>query len=292
LSDPKVYLDLTFLNNFIMDFIILWATSRLSGLKPNHTRLAIAAAMGAAYAVGYVWLTKSLLFSLTGKIVFSLLMVIIAINPVRWQDYGKVLLYFYVINFTVAGATIAASSLLEGSVVENISPAIWIVVAIVAALAIGLFAGRYVKDHLLPELLKFQVVLRFGNQHCAGHGFVDTGNALKDPLTRRPVIVAEYALIKSCLPQDLQHMMEGNQNEEALLEQIMSSSWANRLRLIPFSSIGRKNGMLLGIRADEVVLNIGSKDIMHKNAVVGIYREQLNPQGNYQLLIPADMVEG
>lgn len=292
MSDPKVYLDLTFLNNFIMDFIILWATSRLSGVRPNYTRIAIAAAMGAAYAVGYVWLSGNPLFSLTGKIVFSLLMVILAINPARWQDYGKVLLYFYVINFTVAGATIAASSLLAGTVVESVFPAIWIFVAVLAALAIGLFAGRYVKEHLLPGLLKFQVVLRFGKQHCTGHGFVDTGNALKDPLTRRPVIVAEYTLIKSCLPQDLQNLVEGNQNEEAILEQIMSSSWANRLRLIPFSSIGRKNGMLLGVRADEVVLNIGSKDILHKNAVVGIYREQLNPQGNYQLLIPADMVEG
>lgn len=292
MNNPKVYLDLTFLNNFIMDFIILWATSRLSGLRPNHALIAMAAALGAAYAVGFVWLTGNPLFSLTGKIVFSLVMVILAIRPGRWQDYGKVLLYFYVINFTVAGATIAASSLLEGTVIENIFPAIWIFVAILAALAIGLFAGRYVKDHLLPGLLKFQVVLRFGKQHCTGHGFVDTGNALKDPLTRRPVIVAEYDLIKSCLPADLQNMMEGNQNEEAMLELIMSSSWANRLRLIPFSSIGRKNGMLLGVRADEVVLNIGSKDIMHKNAVVGIYREQLNPQGNYQLLIPADMVEG
>ncbi len=292
MSDSKVYLDLTFLNNFIMDFVILWATSRLSGLRPNHARLAVAAALGAAYAVGYVWLRGNPLFSLTGKIVFSLFMVMLAIRPGRWQDYGKVLLYFYLINFTVAGATIAASSLLAGTVIESLFPAVWILVAVFAALAIGLFAGRYVKDHLLPGLLKFQVDLRFGKQHCCGHGFVDTGNALKDPLTRRPVIVAEYALIKSCLPQDLQHMMEGTQSEEAMLEQIMNSSWANRLRLIPFSSIGRKNGMLLGVRADEVVLNIGSKDILHRNAVVGIYREQLNPQGNYQLLIPADMVEG
>ncbi len=292
MNNPKVYLDLTFLNNFIMDFIILWATARLSGLKPKHSRIAVASVLGAAYAVGYVWLAGSLIFSLTGKIVVSVIMVILAIKPARWQDYSKVLLYFYLINFTVAGATIAFSSLLADTEVARFFPAIWIVVAVLAALAIGLFAGRYVKDHLLPGLLKFQVVLRFGKQHCMGHGFVDTGNSLKDPLTRKPVIVAEYGLIKPCLPLELQNMVEKDQSEEALLEQIIASSWANRLRLIPFSSIGRKNGMLLGVRADEVVLNIGSKDIMHKNAVIGIYREQLNPQGNYQMLIPADMVEG
>jgi len=252
----------------------------------------VASVLGAAYAVGYVWLQGSPMFSLTGKIVVSVILVILAIKPTRWQDYGKILLYFYLINFTVAGATIALSSLLTGTGSVQFFPAIWIVVAVLAALGIGLFAGRYVKDHLLPGLLKFQVVLRFGKQHCIGHGFVDTGNSLKDPLTRKPVIVAEYELIKPCLPPELQNMVEKEQSEEALLEQIMASSWANRLRLIPFSSIGRKNGMLLGVRADEVVLNIGSRDIMHTNTVIGIYRERLNPQGTYQLLIPADMVEG
>lgn len=292
MSNPEVYLDLTFLNNFIMDFIILWATSRLSGIKPHYTRIIVASILGGIYAVGYVWQLESVLYSLSAKIAASVLMVVVAIRPLRWQDYGKILLYFYLINFTVAGAAIAFSFLLSDTAAARLFPGMWIMVAMLAALAIGMFAGRYVKNHLLPGLLKFQVELRFGKNCCRGHGFVDTGNALKDPLTSKPVIVAEYNLIKECLPHDLRMMVEVNHSEGAMLDQIIASSWAHRLRLIPFSSIGRKNGMLLGIRADEVVLNIGSKDIQHKNAVIGIYREQLNSQGSYQLLIPADMVEG
>ena len=115
MNHPTVYLDLTFLNNFIMDYIILWATSRLSGLKPHHARIAVASLMGAAYAVGYLCFQGSALFSLTGKIVVSVILVTLAIKPARWQDYSKILLYFYLINFTVAGATIALSSLLAGT---------------------------------------------------------------------------------------------------------------------------------------------------------------------------------
>lgn len=292
MANSEVYLDLTFLNNFIMDFIILWATSRLSGVKPHYTRITVAALLGALYAALYLWQMGGILYSLAAKIAVSLIIVYIAIRPLHMKDYGKVLLYFYLINFTVAGATIAISYLLPNMAAQGSFPGLWIMVAGLTALAIGLFAGRYVKNHLLPGLLKFQVELRFGGNRCYGHGFVDTGNALKDPLTSKPVIVAEYDLIKDCLPQDLRDMTEADHSEGAMLEQIMGSSWAHRLRLIPFTSIGKKNGMLLGIRADEVVLNIGSKDIQHKNAVVGIYREQLNPQGSYQLLIPADMVEG
>ena len=65
-----------------------------------------------------------------------------------------------------------------------------------AALAIGMFAGRYQRAFIAWSV-EIPVVLRFGKQHCTGHGFVDTGNALKDPLTSKPVIVAEYELIKA-----------------------------------------------------------------------------------------------
>ena len=230
------------------------------------------------------------MFSLTGKIVVSVILVTLAIKPARWQDYSKILLYFYLINFTVAGATIALSSLLAGTGSVQFFPAIWIVVAVLAALAIGMFAGRYIKEHLLPGLLKFPVVLRFGKQHCTGHGFVDTGNALKDPLTSKPVIVAEYELIKPCLPPELQNLVEKAPRKPVRADH--SQQLGQSPETYTVFLYWEKNGMLLGVRADEVVLNIGTKDIMHTNTVIGIYRERLNPQGSYQLLIPADMVEG
>ena len=148
-----------------MDYIILWATSRLSGLKPHHARIAVASLMGAAYAVGYLCFQGSALFSLTGKIVVSVILVTLAIKPARWQDYSKILLYFYLSNFTLAGATISLSSLLPGTGSVQLFPAIWIVLAVLAALSIWMFAGRYFKEQLMPVLLIFPVLMSFGNQH-------------------------------------------------------------------------------------------------------------------------------
>ena len=84
--------------------------------------------------------------------------------------------------------------------------------------------------------------------------------------------------------------MEGFHDESEMLDELINSSWANRLRIIPFTSIGKKNGILVGVRADEVILNIGPQNVFHKNMVIGIYKEKLSLKENYQLLIPAEMV--
>lgn len=292
MQGPEVFADLTFVNNFIMDFILLWAAVRLAGISVHLNRLLSAALLGGLYAVGFLWQPWPWLYTFSAKIVISIVMVIIAIPTTRWTEYLKCLVYFYIVNFTVAGATIALSFLLSGTKAVTIFRGSWIVFALIMASGIGMFGGRYIRQHLLPGLLKFSVQLRFGTRSCQGQGFVDTGNALKDPLTNKPVIVAEYALLKHCLPYEFQQAVEVNANEEALLDDLISTGWANRLRLIPFTSIGRKNGMLLGIRADEVVMTLGSKNVSYKDTVIGIYRDQLNPKGTYQMLIPRDMVEG
>ena len=55
----------------------------------------------------------------------------------------------------------------------------------VAALGlIAFYAERYFAQTVLPTLLKYRVKLRFADKTCQGEGFLDTGNGLRDPLTR------------------------------------------------------------------------------------------------------------
>ncbi|ABI68154.1 sigma-E processing peptidase SpoIIGA [Syntrophomonas wolfei] len=288
---PEVYADLSFAINFIMDFCILWATARLTGSQVVYKRIVFASFLGGIYALAYLIPGMEYWFSLFFKILFSCLMIIIALYPQNWAEFRKAFLYFYAINFIVAGASMAISYLL----IDKQSGAnlwyLWLPGGILTALAIGIFGQKYLLRQVLPALLRFDVELRFNNYHCQGKGFLDTGNNLRDPITNRPVIVAEYQFLKSCLPEDLREVLEIKQDENTMLDALGGCSWANRLRLIPFSSIGKKNGILLGVRADEIVVNNGSKDVFHQNMVVGIYREKLSSQGEYQFLIPAEIIE-
>ena len=74
-------------------------------------------------------------------------------------------------------------------------------------------------------------------------------------------------------------------------DKLSQSIWSNRLRLIPFTSIGKKNGLLVGVRADAIKVIIGKKDIEHKNMVIGIYQDRLSKEDKYQLLIPCEILD-
>jgi stage II sporulation protein GA (sporulation sigma-E factor processing peptidase) len=287
---PKVYADVTFAINLLMDFIILWATARLAGSRVLYFRLFTAALLGAVYSVLYLYFAMTLYYSVPAKLLFSCLLLVIGLAPHSWTEFKKALVYFYGISFTVAGASIAASYLAAVPGQGFSFSYLWLLAGATFALLIGVFGEKYLLRRIVPNLLRFGVELRFGAHSCNGQGFLDTGNGLKDPLTKRPVVVAEYEFLKPCLPQDFQQAFDDNRDEDDILNRLSHSSWANRLRIIPFSSIGRKNGILVGVRADSILVNMGKKNVLHNNVVIGIYRDKLSQDGSYHLLIPSEIV--
>lgn len=287
---PKVYADVTFMINLVMDFVILWATARLVGIRLLYLRLFTAALLGAIYSVFYLYLAMTPFYSVPAKILFSCLILFIGLKPQTWTEFKKALVYFYGISFAVAGASIAVSYLMITPGESFKFSYLLLLVGAIFALLIGIYGEKYLLRRIVPSLLRFGVELRFGAQSCNGQGFLDTGNGLKDPLTRRPVVVAEYEFLKQCLPRDFQQAFDDNQDEDDILDHLSQSSWANRLRIIPFSSIGRKNGILVGVRADAIMVHTGKKNVLHNNVVIGIYRDKLSQDGSYHLLIPSEIV--
>jgi stage II sporulation protein GA (sporulation sigma-E factor processing peptidase) len=210
MDGPKVFADITFIVNFTMDFIILWATAKISGVKPVYSRIGLAAALGGIYAVGYLFPELHKWYTLYMKVFFSCVMVIIGLWPSNWTDFKKIFLYFYGINFMVAGASIAASYLFSADNAQVKFSYFWLLGGIFCALGIGIYGEKYLVQRVIPHLLNYHVELRFDQMKCNGKGLLDTGNRLRDPLTNKPVIVAEYNLIRSCLPEDFVTAIESN----------------------------------------------------------------------------------
>lgn len=291
MNQPVVYADVTFLVNFIMDYIILWSTSKLTGRKTDYWRFAGMAILGGIYGVGNLFPHLNGLYSWPAKIVVSLAIVMLAFPPRGWPDFSKTLLAFFGVSFVAAGATVALGFQFNQAVGDRGGALWWLLGGILGAVVVGYQGEKYLARKLIPALLKHQVELHFGHKVCRGKGFLDTGNHLRDPLTHRPVVVAEYELLKNCIPRDCQAIMENNGDQNDVLEALSSSSWANRLRLIPFTSIGQKNGMMVGFRCDQVIIDSRLPSAIYKNLVVGIYLDRLTVEDDYQLLIPSEILQ-
>ena len=74
------------------------------------------------------------------------------------------------------------------------------------------------------------------------------------------------------------------------MENLSGSSWAPRLRLIPFSALGTKGGLLLAFRPDVIEVMHGAELIRTSQAVVGIFPGELSGDGSYRGLLHPDIL--
>ena len=285
-----MYADLTFLINVIMDFVILWTTAKLTGMAVNYRRLAAAAVLGGVYAVGCLFPQLAPWYQLPAKVVVSSLLVIFAYCPASWKQFWAAFACFYGVSFAVGGAVIGSSYFLRASL-PGLQPSYpWLAVGILGAFVLGRAGEKYFLESFVPRVACFPVSLTFGQWACKGEGFLDTGNNLTDPLTGRPVIIVEYSLLRSCLPQDVKTALDRVAEGEDYLQAMPQTGWAHRLRLIPFTSIGRKHGLLPGLRCDSVVIDTGFRSVCQRNVVVGIHWDKLSPEGKFQMLLPCEIL--
>ena len=116
---------------------------------------------------------------------------------------------------------------------------------------------------------------------------LDTGNLLKEPITGKSVIVVEKIQLYKILPENILDNISNILNGENT--ELLNNEYLSRFKIIPFSSLGKQNGMLLGFVPDKVVIE-GEKEI--KDVVIGIYEKSLTKNGAYTALIGLDLIEG
>ena len=123
---------------------------------------------------------------------------------------------------------------------------------------------------------------------------IDTGNMLKDPITGAPVVVVEKEILQDIIPRGvLEHLekwMGGEQIDEEFRKE--NIEYMSKLRVIPFTSLGKQNGMLIGLKANKLILEKEEEVEEIKNIIIGIYDKPFSKKGNYHALIGLDIWEG
>ena len=84
---PVVYADAVFLENLAVDYILLIAASRISGVPARRWRAAAAAALGGVYALVSVLAPGGVLTSFFVKLSVGLVMVV-TVFGLRWPSHS------------------------------------------------------------------------------------------------------------------------------------------------------------------------------------------------------------
>ncbi len=293
MGETIVYADLSFIINYLIDASILWASARLCGARINWRRILGISFIGALYGILILFPACSFLYSFPIKVVFSMLLVYFGHGSRSIREFFKGMVGFYLLSFTAVGATLGLEQYMASAEPGNNWK--YLMFSIVMLIILAWYIEKSWAQKLITSKLKYNVTIKISGSDCTGQGFLDTGNSLRDPLTGKAVLVAEHESIIDCLPVELKSLIVDREiTAEQILAIVEGSNLGNRLRIIPFSSVGNEGGFMLGVRADEVIIQPQGSKIneykVNKNIVVALCMQKLSKDNSFSMLVPMALI--
>lgn len=293
-----VYLDLPLLGSllgWIQDSALLWMVAQISGVKVNLKRLVLGGAIGGIFQLVllinqasdgllYPWILSPPVF----LIVIPALMICAVFLPANTQKILRVAGYFYILSFLLSGIHWGFDSLNSRFFHVKMSLFWRFGFHVTWIFLLGELGWGVVHRQLWERLYFYPIQIDWDGQQLKLNALLDTGNRLHDPLSKLPVIIIEFSRIKNFLPKEVVDLTEsfitGDIAETTDWE--LPGRWIERVRILPFNSLGREHGVLFGFRPDQIRIWQRQQQVIIKNAIVALYNRPLSPEDAFQALIP------
>ena len=244
-----MYIDLFFIFNVIMDYIIIMSTNILLKRRTNHIRMILSSLIGG--------ISSLVLFTSLNKIVIEIVSIVIMVlisfgyKGIRYLINN--ILYMYILS-TLLGGIIYLFNI-------KVSNSMFLTYLIIIVISIEIMI-LYIKENKKMRSIYnnyYKVDIYFKDRKKLSLiGFVDTGNNLYDPYKKRPVIIVHNKYIKEdkyiLVPY---HTINGN----GLLKCIKPD-------IIFIDGIGYKGNVLIGF-SDSFNFGDGVDVILHKDIMKG-----------------------
>ena len=288
-----VYVDVVFMENFILNSIIIISTAILCKSRINIKRLIISSSFGGIFSiVNYVIIILPI-FNFLFKIVISLIMILIAFKTSNVKKTFEQILFFYLVSFTFGGIAFSFIFLLKSQniiitknlFIGNNSINNTVLVGVTGFLIIVL-VSKILKYRIYKKNIIFDLEIFYNGKSQKIKTMLDTGNLLKEPITQNDVIIVEKKSLINIVSKDILENMSS----------IINGKWIESKEthlynfvLIPFSTLGNENGLLIGFKPDYIKI-LKEDELLITNVFIGIYDGKLSKDNLYTSLIGLDII--
>ena len=288
-----IYIDVVIRENLIMNYIILYATGLVLKIRMKNIRLLCASLLGAIYSVISYMSILQVYSSFILKIVLSVVIVYISFYPQSIKKMWKYMLIFYLVSFVFGGAALALiyivkpqEILMKNGLFLGTYPLKTIILASIVAFIIIIVGFKIVKVKMSKKDMLCDIEIKLNEKIIKTKALIDTGNGLKEPITNMPVIVMEHTLLYECIPKEILNNLENIIGGDfTKVPEEIRIKYISKLKLIPYSSLGKQNGMLLGIKPEYIKIQKEEQEEKNENVIIGIYDKSLTKNGEYRALI-------
>jgi len=290
-----IILEYYLLENFIINFAILYITKLITKTKIKTNNILIGALLSSLYSL--VLFFPFLLFLTRGymKIIISILIIKITFKSGSLKLFFYQLLSFFTISFMFAGTIMGLSwnyhnifdFLLEDINLSYVFKTKYVILGIIVSTIIARKVFSYNSRKNLRSNYIVEVEIFYENQSSIVTALIDTGNSLIEPLSKKPVFVVEFEGIKSLLSDEIKYIYEENLLKDSILfeDEFFNMLKNTNLLLIPLKSIGNESSLILGFKPDYVSIKDHDKELIRKDIVIGIYDGYLSSEMDYSGLL-------
>jgi len=251
--------------NFILNILLLTLAAKT--LDRTATRFRIIGG-SAAGALGYC-IVLCLPLSYSGKILTGLIPVSMGMCKLTFKTKGfKSIVretgYLFVYAFLLGGFMLFL--LKRVSFLGRYSGKIWCVLGIgyVSFASLDFFLQKHRERKSDPFC---RVAILCGDKEIKVTALIDTGNGLKDPVSGKPVSILE----------------------EEIWEQLKPLMREEKLKMIPYRSVGNSHGMMKGYELGPVTVEKEEQKVCHEKMIVGICEGRISSGGQYQMILHPEL---
>lgn len=275
-----MYIDVFFMINVCLDVMILFITKLFLKHHEGWMRLVLGAITGGIYSV-IALMTGLLSHSMAlnfGNLCAAGIMSWISFRAETGRTWIKQTIQLYIVTFIAGG--------IMNMLYYTTPLGVWMRIALygkdgkssgvlliqflgitIAAYLILYGSWQFLKSWRQENKNRYPVRILSGDCEIRSTALFDTGNALQEPVSKQPVHLAEYELIKPL-------WKEGEEKERGLY-------------VIPYQSVGMESGVLYGIRVD--CMFIGEYRI--DKPIIAVYKGKLSARGDYGMILNSETFE-
>lgn len=289
-----IYLDIVFFENVIMNFLIILATAIIARTKIKPHKMLLASSVGGMFSILTYIIKLNKFQNVILKIFISIIIVKISYNSQKIKYTIKNLILFYLVSLTFGGTAFMflyfinpQNIISKDGILIGTYPLRSTLFGALFALILIILVAKIIRDRVSKKEMLCDLEIFYNGKLEKIKTLIDTGNLLQDPITNEDVIIVEKDSLKNLISEDFLNNIEN----------IVSGKWLNssginnyKFKIIPFSSLGKENGILIGFKPDYIKVNTEFETVK-SDVVIGIYNGKLSRNNLYNSLIGVNVLQ-
>lgn len=262
----EIIVEYVLIDNLVINFLILYLSALILRTKKNNLRIFCAACFGAIFSLITPLLTLPLWLEIVYKLILGLVVCRIGIKSVGLKKSALCFGVFLLTTAAFAGACFGIVFLFGGEINSNtitvfgaeIPVGVVLLVCALVAFAIAKIHKKIEKRKLLGKFVFFAEIKNKGKQ-ASFDVFLDSGNTLVDPVSNKPVLIAEFCVFSKLFEIPI----------DKLITRKISESDFENAHYISYGAVGG-GGKMLVVEVEDLTISFENKKSFFKNVALGL----------------------